>query len=109
MADLLRWFSDLTVNDVPLVGGKNASLGEMVATLASEGVPVPNGFATTAEAYWLFLDASGLRETDHRTRSRECAPARRRSPRPAPQPDARSGAARCRRSLPTRSPRPTNG
>ncbi len=63
MSDLLRWFADLSVNDIPLVGGKNASLGEMVATLGAEGVPVPNGFATTAEAYWLFLDASGLRDT----------------------------------------------
>ncbi len=63
MPDLLRWFADLSVNDVPLVGGKNASLGEMVASLAAQGVPVPNGFATTAEAYWAFLDANGLRET----------------------------------------------
>ena len=47
----IRWFAELGVGDVALVGGKNASLGEMVRELAAEGVRVPNGFAITAEAY----------------------------------------------------------
>jgi pyruvate,water dikinase len=57
------WFETLGRNDVPRVGGKNASLGEMVSHLASQGIRVPPGFATTADAYWRFLDANGLRQT----------------------------------------------
>ncbi|WP_199541870.1 phosphoenolpyruvate synthase [Paraburkholderia kururiensis] len=57
------WFEDLRRSDVPTVGGKNASLGEMVATLAPSGVKVPPGFATTADAYWHFVEANGLRQT----------------------------------------------
>jgi pyruvate,water dikinase len=45
------WFEDLSVNDVPRVGGKNASLGEMIRSLSGQGIRVPGGFATTAEAY----------------------------------------------------------
>lgn len=48
------WFEALRRTDVPRVGGKNASLGEMVATLACQGVNVPPGFALTAEAFWRF-------------------------------------------------------
>ena len=59
--DFVRRFEELSVQDVPLVGGKNASLGEMIAQLASEGVRVPGGFATTSEAYWRFVDANDLR------------------------------------------------
>lgn len=55
------WFEDLKREDVPRVGGKNASLGEMVSTLAERGVRVPGGFATTADAYWRFMDTSGLK------------------------------------------------
>jgi len=58
----IRRFSELSNDDVPLVGGKNASLGEMYNTLSTAGVRVPNGFATTAEAYWLFLDHNDLRK-----------------------------------------------
>ena len=58
----VRLFDELTINDVPLVGGKNASLGEMFRTLKPKGVNVPDGFATTAEAYWAVLDHNGLRE-----------------------------------------------
>ena len=50
----------LGMNDVPVVGGKNASLGEMISNLSSLGVKVPGGFATTAEAYREFLDQAGL-------------------------------------------------
>jgi pyruvate,water dikinase len=52
----IRWFSEVGVADVPLVGGKNASLGEMVQQLSAQGVRVPNGFAVTAEAYRHVLD-----------------------------------------------------
>lgn len=56
------WFEELGRGDVPRVGGKNASLGEMVANLAGKGVKVPPGFATTAETYWRFVDGNGLWE-----------------------------------------------
>jgi pyruvate, water dikinase len=59
-ATYIRWFGDTGVADVPLVGGKNASLGEMYRNLASAGVRVPNGFAVTADAYRYFMDAGGL-------------------------------------------------
>ena len=49
--DYIRWFSDIELDDIPLVGGKNASLGEMVQALTGQGVKVPNGFAITAEGY----------------------------------------------------------
>lgn len=55
-AEYIRWFSDLGIADVPLVGGKNASLGEMYRQLRSRGVRVPNGFAITAGAYRATLD-----------------------------------------------------
>ena len=56
----VRWFETLNHTDVPLVGGKNASLGEMVRTLNNQGIAVPHGFATTAAAYWEFLKVNGL-------------------------------------------------
>ncbi len=61
MSDYVVWFESLGMNDVERVGGKNASLGEMISNLADAGVQVPGGFATTAQAYWDFLDESGLR------------------------------------------------
>ena len=54
------WFDRIALTDLPLVGGKNASLGEMVKELASKGVRVPNGFAVTAHAYRSFLREGGL-------------------------------------------------
>lgn len=54
------WFEEIGINDVPLVGGKNASLGEMYRELAPKGVKVPNGFAITAEAYRYFIREAGL-------------------------------------------------
>ena len=53
------WFEELGIEDVPLVGGKNASLGEMYRNLVPKGVPIPNGFAVTAQAYRHLLKASG--------------------------------------------------
>ncbi|OAI28979.1 phosphoenolpyruvate synthase [Methylomonas koyamae] len=55
----IRWFNQLSLQDIPLVGGKNASLGEMYRALAGEGIRVPNGFAITAEAYRYLLDQAG--------------------------------------------------
>ncbi|MEY6432506.1 phosphoenolpyruvate synthase [Thioalkalicoccus limnaeus] len=55
MTDYVRWLSDLGMGDVPIVGGKNASLGEMIRHLTAVGVQVPGGFATTADAYREFL------------------------------------------------------
>lgn len=57
----IHFFKELTIQDVPLVGGKNASLGEMYQKLGQRGVRIPNGFATTSEAYWYFLDFNNLR------------------------------------------------
>jgi pyruvate, water dikinase len=62
----IRWFSELGAADVPLVGGKNASLGEMYCELGSVGVRVPNGFAITAEAYRDVLDRAGAVPLLHR-------------------------------------------
>ena len=62
MTQSIRWFSELGMADLEQVGGKNASLGEMVSNLAALGVSVPDGFATTAEAYREFLGATGLAE-----------------------------------------------
>ncbi len=52
----IRWFSELNIDDIPLVGGKNASLGEMYQALTPQGILIPNGFAITAEAYRYLLD-----------------------------------------------------
>ncbi|MHA7879453.1 MAG: phosphoenolpyruvate synthase [Saccharospirillum sp.] len=59
--ELVIDFKHLGMNDVGKVGGKNASLGEMISNLAQAGVSVPGGFATTAEAYWDFLEFEGLK------------------------------------------------
>ena len=56
----IRWFKEIGIQDVPSVGGKNASLGEMFRELVSKKVNVPNGFAITADAYRYFLNANGL-------------------------------------------------
>ncbi len=55
----IRFFDQISIGDVPLVGGKNASLGEMVRKLSAQGVRVPNGFAITADAYRYMLDTAG--------------------------------------------------
>jgi len=58
--DYVVWFENITLDDVAKVGGKNASLGEMIRSLKKEKVRVPDGFATTSKAYWDFLDANEL-------------------------------------------------
>lgn len=60
--DLVRDFEHLLRTDGPLVGGKNSSLGELISALTAKGVAVPPGFATTSHAYWLYVDANGVRE-----------------------------------------------
>ncbi|HPQ94335.1 MAG: phosphoenolpyruvate synthase [Thiothrix sp.] len=60
MADYILWFDQLGMDDVGVVGGKNASLGEMISNLTGKGVSVPNGFATTTHAYQDFLAHEGL-------------------------------------------------
>jgi len=60
--DFVRNFEFLTRGDVGLVGGKNSSLGEMISTLASKGIAVPSGFATTSQAYWHYIDVNGIRD-----------------------------------------------
>ncbi len=55
----IRFFNEIGIQDVPIVGGKNASLGEMYRELTPQGVKVPNGFATTADAYRYVLDSAG--------------------------------------------------
>ena len=60
---LLQYFSETTLKDLGQVGGKNASLGEMIQHLQSKGIGVPDGFATTADASWLFLDENNLLHT----------------------------------------------
>jgi pyruvate,water dikinase len=59
-AKYIRWFEEIKIEDVPSVGGKNASLGEMYRELTSQGVKIPNGFAVTAEAYWYVLESAGI-------------------------------------------------
>ena len=54
-------FSEINLKDIALVGGKNASLGEMIQHLKYEGVQVPDGFAITSKAYWDFLDSNKIR------------------------------------------------
>jgi phosphoenolpyruvate synthase/pyruvate phosphate dikinase len=55
MPHYIRWFEELRIEDVPLVGGKNASLGEMYRELTSQGLRMPNGLAVTAEAFRVAL------------------------------------------------------
>lgn len=60
MNQYIRWFSEIGIADIPSVGGKNASLGEMFRELTRKGIQVPAGFAITADAYRLFLREAGL-------------------------------------------------
>lgn len=60
LTDYILWLDKIGMADLGRVGGKNASLGEMIANLTSAGVSVPGGFATTADAYWEFLATDNL-------------------------------------------------
>ncbi|MBD2531041.1 phosphoenolpyruvate synthase [Nostoc flagelliforme FACHB-838] len=57
---LILWFDEVGIADIPVVGGKNASLGEMIQQLTPKGINVPTGFATTAYAYRYFIKSAGL-------------------------------------------------
>ncbi|EGD75711.1 pyruvate water dikinase [Salpingoeca rosetta] len=57
----ILWFEEISIEDVPVVGGKNASLGEMYQALTPKGINIPNGYAITASAYFYFLDKAGIR------------------------------------------------
>ena len=59
-SNYIRWFSDLGINDIPEVGGKNAALGELYQQLTKQGINVPNGFAITAQAFRYFLESNGI-------------------------------------------------
>jgi pyruvate,water dikinase len=65
MSHYIKWFNELGIEDIDLVGGKNASLGEMYQNLIQEGIRIPNGFAITAEAYRTILDRNGAWEKLH--------------------------------------------
>jgi pyruvate, water dikinase len=56
----ILWFKEISIEDVNLVGGKNASLGEMYQQLITKGVKIPNGFAITAHSYYYFLRKAGI-------------------------------------------------
>ena len=84
----ILWFDAISVRDVKLVGGKNASLGEMIAHLKNQGVRVPEGFATTASAYWDYIAANGIEGEAARRGLRRSPPARRHSRKSAPTSDA---------------------
>ena len=59
----ILWFKEINIKDVPIVGGKNASLGEMYRHLSKKGVNVPNGFAISAQAYFYFLKKGKIKNT----------------------------------------------
>jgi len=56
----IRWFEEIKIEDTPIVGGNNASLGEMYSELTSQAVKIPNGFAITAEAHWHVIESAGI-------------------------------------------------
>jgi len=62
MYKYIKFFKEISLTDIPKVGGKNASLGEMVHNLAPKGINLPNGFATTAHSYYYFLDQADIRQ-----------------------------------------------
>lgn len=62
MKKLVMWLNEVGMEDIELVGGKNASLGEMIKGLSSIGIKVPMGFVVTSAAYWYFVDYNNLRD-----------------------------------------------
>ncbi len=63
MKKYVLWFKEINIKDVPVVGGKNASLGEMYRNLSKKGVNIPNGFAVSAQAYFYFLKEGKIKKT----------------------------------------------
>ena len=85
----VRWFAEVGLGDVALVGGKVASLGELIRELSPLGIRVPDGFAITAEGYRHFISAAGLDEKISALLERDCSLGRAGSGRPErrdPQP-----------------------
>ncbi len=66
----IKAFEELTIQDVPIVGGKNASLGQMIRELGKQGIKIPTGFAVTAEAYWYYIDSNKLRNAMQKVMAR---------------------------------------
>ncbi|MEJ2005091.1 MAG: PEP/pyruvate-binding domain-containing protein, partial [Cyclobacteriaceae bacterium] len=62
MEAFIKYFNEIDIEDIPEVGGKNASLGEMYQKLTSKGIQVPDGFAVTSAAYWQFLKEAELKD-----------------------------------------------
>ncbi len=62
MYNYIKFFKEVSISDVPEVGGKNASLGEMYQYLAPKGINLPNGFATTSSAYYYFMEKAGINQ-----------------------------------------------
>lgn len=60
MSRFIKWFNELGMEDVELVGGKNASLGEMYRNLTAKGIRIPNGFAVSAQAYEEILSVNDV-------------------------------------------------
>ncbi len=60
--EYIRWFEDISAGDGDVVGGKNASLGEMISTLSDQGIRVPHGFAVTTQGYWRIVEHNDLEE-----------------------------------------------
>lgn len=58
----INFFKEISIKDIAIVGGKNASLGEMYQKLGKKGINIPNGFATTSEAYWLVLEENHIKD-----------------------------------------------
>lgn len=61
MSNFIRWFEQISIKDIPLVGGKNASLGEMYRKLAPQGIQIPQGFAVTADAFSALIEENNLK------------------------------------------------
>ena len=61
MAKYIKFFKEISLTDVSVVGGKNASLGEMYQKLAPKGINLPNGFATNAQSYFYFIEQTGIK------------------------------------------------
>jgi len=70
MKSFIKKFSEISIKDIPIVGGKNASLGEMYNELINDGVNIPNGFATTSEAFYEFLRENKLQNSLDKTLSK---------------------------------------
>src|SRR5680860_600349 len=58
----ILWFKEIGIKDVPIVGGKNASLGEMYCHLTKLGINIPNGFAISAQSYFYFLEKGNIKK-----------------------------------------------